>query len=46
MKDSRDKTQGASERKPLAANKNLDKKQEALNPFQSKLKELRKKFND
>jgi len=46
MKDSKDKAQSTSERKPLAANKTLNKKQEALNPFQSKLMELKKKFND
>ena len=45
MKDSRDKAQGTSERKPIAPNKNFNKKEEPLNPFQSKLMELKKKFN-
>jgi uncharacterized protein len=35
-----------NERKSFAPNKNFNKKQEALNPFQSKLMELKKKFND
>lgn len=45
-KETRDKAQGAGERKQFAPNKNFNKKQEPLNPFQSKLMELKKKFND
>ena len=44
-KDSGDKAQGAGERKNFR-NKSFDKKPEALNPFQSKLMELKKKFNE
>jgi uncharacterized protein len=46
MKDPRDKAQGANERKQLTPNKNFNKTQESLNPFQSKLIELKKRFND
>lgn len=41
------KPQATPERKPVVtANKNLGKKQETLNPFQSKLMELKKRFGD
>ena len=45
-KGTRDKAQGTAERRPLAGNKNVQKKAEPLNPFQSKLMELKKKFTD
>lgn len=42
-----EKRSGSSDRKPSAGGgKNQSKKQEPLNPFQAKLMELRKKFND
>jgi protein Tex len=44
-KDSRGRAQGTTESKG-SVNKNFNKKPEALNPFQSKLMELKKKFND
>jgi uncharacterized protein len=37
---------GNSDRKPSGGGKGQPKKQEPLNPFQAKLNELRKKFND
>ncbi|OQP63120.1 RNA-binding transcriptional accessory protein [Niastella vici] len=37
---------GSSDRKPAAGGKAQPKKQEPLNPFQAKLAELKKKFND
>jgi uncharacterized protein len=40
------KAQGAEERKSPGGNKNFPKKQETLNPFQSKLMELKKKFDN
>lgn len=45
-KGTRDKAQGTAERRPFAGNKNAQKKAEPLNPFQSKLMELKKKFTD
>jgi uncharacterized protein len=44
-KNTRDKVQSVGERKSIGGNKNLPKKQETLNPFQSKLMELKKKFD-
>jgi hypothetical protein len=38
--------QKSEARSPRPEKKNLNKKQEPLNPFQSKLMELKKKFND
>jgi uncharacterized protein len=40
------KVQGVEARKPSTGNKNFSKKQETLNPFQSKLMELKKKFDN
>ncbi|WP_207513309.1 Tex family protein [Longitalea luteola] len=37
---------GSGDRKPAAGGKGQPKKQEPLNPFQAKLAELKKKFND
>ena len=45
MKDTREQVQGTQERKH-SGTKNLSKKQETLNPFQSKLMELKKKFTN
>jgi protein Tex len=38
--------QGGGERKATPVNKSVTKKAEPLNPFQSKLMELKKKFKD
>jgi uncharacterized protein len=49
MKDSSkgaERPQTPKEGKTSGGNKNVNKKQESLNPFQSKLMELKKKFND
>lgn len=42
----RERVQAQGERKSVTPNKNQNKKPEPLNPFQSKLMELKKKFND
>ena len=46
MKGAGIEKRGGGKEKQTSGNKNLPKKQESLNPFQSKLMELKKKFND
>ena len=45
-RETKEKVQSTNEKKSLVPNKNISKKPEALNPFQSKLRELKKKFGD